>query len=148
MGEKLKNAKIIFESTLQAFIEVSFSLLPVGLYTLTLILTGNDEGVSKLPGWAFAAFSMYSLMTLDTINAFRHRDKDKGNRKASAIVAIVGLGVSAVLMTLSIVRSQNDSFELPDFFDTFVLITIGAGYFFAVIIKSILIQRDDHGRIV
>jgi hypothetical protein len=113
-----------------------------------MVFLGNGSDVSKIPGWAFASFSMFALMSRDSVNAFRHRDEDKGNRNAVAIISICGLGVSGLLMTLSIVRAQVTEFVLPDYFDSVVYCSIVFGFAMAVVTKSILIQRDDHGRIV
>ena len=139
--------KIVWDSLVRSVYEVSFSLLPVFLYVVTLYFLEKGDSVSSLPGWAFASFSIYSLMMRDSIKAFRHRQKDETNRIAATFISIFGLGLSGVLMTLSIARSAQ-KIELPHFFDSAVFGSLLFGFLFSIFVKSILIQRDDHGRIV
>jgi hypothetical protein len=91
---------------------------------------------------------MFALMAKDSVNAFRHREEDRTNRSSAAIISICGLGLSGVLMTLSIIRSQVVGFELPLYFDTIVFWSIIFAFVMAIATKATLIQRDDHGRIV
>ena len=143
----METIRIVWDSLVRAIYEVSFSLLPVFLYVVVLILIKKNEQVYALPGWAFASFSIYSLIMRDTIRAFRHRDEDETSRLAATFISIVGLGVSGVMMTLSILRANGD-LELPFYFDAAVYGMLMFGFFFSIIVKSILIQRDQHGRIV
>lgn len=136
--------QIVWKSTVKAIFEVSFLFLPIVLYALTMILVGNPDGVSFLPGWSFLSFSLFALIAKDTVNAFRHQDRDRTNRTVSMIIAIGGLGISGVLMTLAIVRSQTDGFLLPTYFEVLVFSSVLFGFVFAIIVKSILIQIDEH----
>lgn len=147
MNGILETVRIVWDSLVRAIYEVSFSLLPVFLYAVVLILIEKSEKVYALPGWAFASFSIFSLMMRDSIRAFRHRAEDETNRLAATFISIVGLGLSGVMMTLSILRANGD-IELPLYFDTVVYVLLKFGFLFSIFVKSILIQRDQHGRIV
>ena len=143
MHQFWQSTKIVWNSTVSAILEVSFSFLPSILFAITLIFLDHGDKIAKMPGWAFVAFSMFSLMARDSVHAFRHREQDKSHRNAAMIISICGLGVSGILMTFSIIRSLDPSFNLTPYFDAIIYFSIAAGFVLSIVIKSILIQRDD-----
>jgi hypothetical protein len=150
MSDSPSKKQIILASLIKSTYDVVFVLLPALTWIIaTLSIGASTESIEKLAAWPFAALSLYTATLKDGIVAF-HRDEgnDKRQRDLIVTVSIIGVVISTVLLTLSIISSSGKPIVLFSYFYEFVYFAVGAGIYLFFITKNILHQRNDFNHYV
>jgi hypothetical protein len=145
MSDSPSKAKIRLASFFKSIYDVIFVLLPALTWIIaTLSIGASTESIEKLAAWPFAALSLYAATLKDGIAAFHlDADNDKRQRDIIVTVSIIGLVLSTVLLTLSIINSSNKSVVLFPYFYEVLSFTVGAGIILFFMTKNIFHQRID-----
>ena len=149
-GSKPTALDAIVGSVVHAIYEVAFVLLPVLVWIVILFsLDEPVEQITSLPVIPFATLALFSSMLRDGITAF-HQDtqKDARGRDFLVTVALIGVTLSTVLLTLSVLTSKGHLAFLQRVFHHFTWPLFIAGLLFLFVTKSVLIQRRKYGRYV
>lgn len=96
-------------AAVHAFYEVVLILLPVTVWAVVLISVGApDDEIYHLVAVPFASLSLFSAMLRDGISAF-HQDTLKDARERDLVVTsgLIGVTISAVLLTMAVLYSRH-----------------------------------------
>jgi len=147
----VKNSKdglsSLIGSSVHAFYETAFILLPVLVWGLVILSVGpTADEFWRLPALPFASLAVYSASLRDGVSAF-HQDtlKDTRERELIVIAGLIGVVISSVLLTLAVLSSRKLLSYLHDPFYVVVWSILGFGILLVFVTKAILIRRKKYG---
>ena len=124
--------------------EVAFVLLPVIVWSIALISVGSADQIGELAAWPFAALALYSSTLRDGIKAYKRESlDDKRTSGLLVVVALFGVVISSVLLTLAVLKSAGQIDYLFSFFYSLVWLLFWFGLLLLLAVKVKLSLRDD-----
>ena len=139
--------EIVFGSIVHATYETLFILMPAGIWAIVVLTSGGEWAmISSLAVWPFAALAAFSASLRDGISAFNQQTaKDQRERELIILSALIGVAISSVLLTLSVLEKLEKMEIVWPGFNNVVWSTLAAGISLVFLIKAIRARRLLYG---
>ena len=144
---------IWYRSGMSAIYEIGFMVLPIFIWIAAILSASPFTNIDELAAWPFLALSLWTNGLRDGVRTFSSnptddievKRKDKFEREALVILAVIGVASTSVLLTCSVLKSLGALTKLWAAHQHLTWFSLVFGFATAWAAKALFIQRSDYG---